>query len=159
NASNARFYRLTLTESDDIGVASRRRGPRFLQIGSDGGLLDRPVSRDDILIAPAEQFDVVVDFSAHAGRNFVLGNDAPAPFRDGDDVVPGEVMMFKVDGLARDRRSIVVPSSFGAVPFPDASHATKIRDLVLSELDSDEPFENPIIALVNDAYWDDPVTE
>ena len=159
NASNARFYRLTITESDDDGVKSHRRGPRFMQIGSDGGLLDRPVSRDEILIAPAERFDVVVDFSKHAGRNFVLGNDAPAPFPDGDDVVPGEVMMFKVDGLLRGRHSVVVPSSFGAVPFPEASHATKVRDLVLSELDSAEPFENPIIALINDAYWDDPVTE
>jgi spore coat protein A len=159
NASNARFYRLTLTESDDTGATNGRPGPRFQQIGSDGGLLDRPMTRDEILIAPAERFDVVVDFSAHAGRNFVLGNDAPAPFPDGDDVVPGEVMLFKVDGLARGRRGVAVPSSFGAVPFPDASHATKVRDLVLSELDSAEPFENPIIALINDAYWDDPVTE
>jgi spore coat protein A len=160
NGSNARFYRLTLNESDDNGVTKRRRGgPTFLQIGSDGGLLNRPVSRDEILIAPAERFDVIVDFSTHAGRNFVLGNDAPAPFPEGDDLVPGEVMMFKVDDVPRGRHIIVVPSSFGAVPFPDASHATKIRDLVLSELDSDEPFENPIIALINDAYWDDPVTE
>jgi spore coat protein A len=54
---------------------------------------------------------------------------------------------------------VVVPSNFGAVPFPNSSHAVKVRDLVLSELDSAEPFENPIIALINDAYWDDPVTE
>jgi len=159
NASNARFYRLTLTECDDTGARNGHRGPSFLQIGSDGGLLDRPLSRDEILIAPAERFDIVIDFSSQAGRNFVLGNDAPAPFPDGDDVVPGEVMMFKVDGPAHGRHSVVVPASFGAVPFPDASHATKIRDLVLSELDSAEPFENPIIALINDAYWDDPVTE
>jgi spore coat protein A, manganese oxidase len=159
NASNARFYRLTLAESNELGSTNGRVGPRFVQIGSDGGLLDRPVSRDEILIAPAERFDVVVDFSSHAGRNFVLRNDAPAPFPDGDDVVPPDVMLFRVDSFSRGRHSVVVPSSFGAVPFPDASHAAKVRDLVLSELDSAEPFENPIIALINDAYWDDPVTE
>ncbi len=159
NASNARFYRLTLAESDEAGNPGPAAGPRFVQIGSDGGLLDRPVSRDDILVAPAERFDIVVDFSSHAGRNFVLRNDAPAPFPDGDDVVPRDVMMFKVDGFSRGRHSIVVPSAFGGVPFPDASHAARTRDLVLSELDSADPFENPIIALINDAYWDDPVTE
>jgi spore coat protein A, manganese oxidase len=159
NASNARFYRLTLTECDDVGNLRGAAGPRFVQIGSDGGLLDRAVRRDDIVIAPAERFDIVVDFSAHAGRNFVLRNDALAPFPDGDDVVPRDVMMFKVDGMSRGRRSTAVPSTFGDVPFPDSSHAVKTRDLVLSELDSAEPFENPIIALINDAYWDDPITE
>jgi len=159
NASNARFYRLTLTECDDVGNVRNAAGPRLLQIGSDGGLLDRAVRRDDIVIAPAERFDVVVDFSTHAGRNFVLRNDALAPFPDGDDVVPRDVMMFKVGDFPRGRRGVAVPTNFGQVPFPDASHSVKTRDLVLSELDSAEPFENPIIALINDAYWDDAVTE
>jgi spore coat protein A len=159
NASNARFYRLTLNDASRAGTATGRPRPQFLQVGSDGGLLDRPVPLDEILIAPAERFDVIVDFSGFEGRRFVLGNDAPAPFPDGDDVVPREVMMFDVGGVRRSRNRIVVPSAFGPVPFPDASHATNTRDLVLSELDSAEPFENPIIALINDAYWDDPVTE
>jgi len=159
NASNARFYRLTLTECDDVGNLRSAAGPRFLQIGSDGGLLDRAVRRDDIVIAPAERFDVVVDFSTHAGRNFVLRNDALAPFPDGDDVVPRDVMMFKVGDFPRGRRGVAVPTNFGQVPFPDSSHSVRTRDLVLSELDSAEPFENPIIALINDAYWDDPITE
>jgi spore coat protein A, manganese oxidase len=34
-----------------------------------------------------------------------------------------------------------------------------VRDLVLSELDSADPFANPIIAMINDAHWDDPITE
>ena len=35
----------------------------------------------------------------------------------------------------------------------------KTRNLVLSELDSAPPFENPIMAMINEAHWDDPVTE
>lgn len=54
NASNARRYRLRLD-----------RGPAFTQIGSDLGLLSRPVGHDEIDIAQAERFDVVVDFSGH----------------------------------------------------------------------------------------------
>src|SRR5262249_14814233 len=40
----------------------------------------------------------------------------------------------------------------------DPRTSVRTRDLVLSELDSAPPFENPIIALIN-APWADPVTE
>jgi hypothetical protein len=40
NASNARFYHLTLKEPDRNNVATDRPGPVFKQIGSDGA--DRP---------------------------------------------------------------------------------------------------------------------
>ncbi|HEY6740623.1 MAG TPA: multicopper oxidase domain-containing protein [Actinopolymorphaceae bacterium] len=52
NASNARRYRLALD-----------RGAELVQIGSDHGLLERPVTHQALEIAPAERFDVVVDFS------------------------------------------------------------------------------------------------
>ncbi|MHA7246847.1 multicopper oxidase family protein [Arthrobacter tecti] len=54
NASNARRYRLRLDG-----------GPKFIQIGSDQGLLAAPVEHEEIDIAQAERFDVVVDFSGH----------------------------------------------------------------------------------------------
>jgi spore coat protein A len=53
NASNARRYRLTL----DPPAA-------FIQIGSDLGLLARPVRHNAIEIAQAERFDVIIDFSS-----------------------------------------------------------------------------------------------
>src|SRR5262249_5725549 len=96
NASNSRFYRLTLVETDRAGAPTGNRGPLSVQIGSDSGLLSRPVSRASILAAPAERFDVIVDFTDHAGNTFVLANDARAPFPDGDDVIPARVMMFRV---------------------------------------------------------------
>ncbi|MGL5817986.1 MAG: multicopper oxidase family protein [Phycicoccus sp.] len=54
NASNARRYRLRLDG-----------GPPFVQIGSDLGLLAAPVRHDELDIAQAERFDVVLDFSGH----------------------------------------------------------------------------------------------
>jgi spore coat protein A len=58
NASNVRRYRLAL----DPPPAG---GGGFVQIGSDGGLLDRPVAHEAIEVAQAERFDVVVDFSRY----------------------------------------------------------------------------------------------
>jgi FtsP/CotA-like multicopper oxidase with cupredoxin domain len=68
NASNARRYRLVLDPPPPGG-----RG--FVQIGSDGGLLARPITHDAIEIAPAERFDVVIDFARYpAGARVHLLN-------------------------------------------------------------------------------------
>jgi FtsP/CotA-like multicopper oxidase with cupredoxin domain len=56
NASNARRYRLALAVPGGADLP-------LTQIGSDGGLLAAPVRHEAIEIAPAEVFDVVVDFS------------------------------------------------------------------------------------------------
>ncbi|MFF8955274.1 multicopper oxidase family protein [Streptomyces sp. NPDC014894] len=56
NASNARPYRLRFDPQPAGGDA-------FVQIGSDGGLLERPVRHDALRLGPGERFDVVVDFS------------------------------------------------------------------------------------------------
>jgi spore coat protein A len=39
-----------------------------------------------LLTAPAERWDVVVDFNGKGGKKYVLVNDAPAPFPMGDSV-------------------------------------------------------------------------
>jgi FtsP/CotA-like multicopper oxidase with cupredoxin domain len=58
NGSNARRYSLALDPQPPGGGA-------LVQIGSDGGLLASPVTHDSIDVAPAERFDVVVDFSRY----------------------------------------------------------------------------------------------
>jgi spore coat protein A, manganese oxidase len=157
NGSNARFYRMTLQESTSGGRLPGRPVPQFHQIGSDGGLLPAPVTRTQLLIAPAERQDVVIDFSGFAGKSFVLANDAPAPFPDGDDVVPPDIMMFKVNQRLRGPDRSNLPATLNSVPLINPASSVKTRDLVLSELDSDA--ESPIMAMINDAHWDDPVTE
>ena len=111
----------------------------------------------DLTIGVAERFDVVIDFSGAEGKSFVLNNDAKAPFPDGDDIIPANVMLFKVTKRLSGRDDSSLPRSLAPVPLIDPRTSVKTRDLVLSELDS-RKFENPIIALIN-APWADPVTE
>src|SRR5918992_1350905 len=69
NASNARRYELALDPEPRDGSSS------FVQVGSDGGLLGAPLSHRTIPIAPAERFDVVVDFSQYpVGTGVTLKN-------------------------------------------------------------------------------------
>jgi spore coat protein A len=58
NTANARRFRLAL----DPPPAG---GNGFTQIGADGGLLDRPIARDAVEIAPGQRSDVVVDFARY----------------------------------------------------------------------------------------------
>jgi spore coat protein A len=76
NGSQARVYRLKLENPADPGAVIP-----FELIGTDGGLIGAPISLQEIELAPAERFDVVVDFAAFpAGTEIVLRNqDATEP--------------------------------------------------------------------------------
>ncbi|CAM5501570.1 Multicopper oxidase OS=Streptomyces fumanus OX=67302 GN=cotA PE=4 SV=1 [Streptomyces fumanus] len=100
NASNARIYDLVLIDEDDNPVPGVVH-----QIGSDGGLLPRPVpvfgpELPTLPAAPAERFDLLVDFRGLAGRTLRLvdkGPNQPAgvPDPEGDVRYP-DVMEFRV---------------------------------------------------------------
>jgi len=80
------------------------KGPDWIQIGTEGGFLPEPVvvpqqpvgwnmnatvfnvgnvNQHSLLVGSAERADVVVDFSAYAGKTLILYNDAPAAFPAG----------------------------------------------------------------------------
>ncbi len=62
NGSNARFYKLALTD-----------GSSFTVIGNDGGFLPSPVTLTSANLAPAERLDILVDFSSYAqGQSVTL---------------------------------------------------------------------------------------
>ncbi len=80
------------------------KGPDWIQIGTEGGFLPKPavvpsqpigwnlnpttfnygnVNQRSLLLGTAERADVLVDFSAYAGKTLILYNDAPAAFPAG----------------------------------------------------------------------------
>lgn len=101
NASNARRYELAF----DKGPA------KFVQIGSDGGLLDKPVDHETVVIAPAERFDVIVDFSQYQpGDEVTVVNKL-----DGD----ANVMRFRIARKAADDTHIPdTLSTYAVMPRP-----------------------------------------
>ena len=77
NASNSRFFSLFFS---DPALPFSTVAMKFFQIGSDGGLLPQPVEVTSTMLAPAERADLIVDFSGHAGKKFIVSNYASAPF-------------------------------------------------------------------------------
>ena len=73
-------------------------GPAFVQFGTEGGFLPAPVflsgaspavpggpSPNQLLLAPAERADLIVDFrDVEPGSRLLLVSDAPGPYPDGD---------------------------------------------------------------------------
>lgn len=172
NGSNARFYHLQLVAEGGSGVLP------FVQIGADEGFLPRSVQLTDLLLAPAERFDVIVDFSACTpGQRFVLTNDALAPYPFGPDDAPdptqpgtaGQVMQFRVvKRVGQDRSSM--PAIIGSGLNIPTAKATRERTLMLSE--SASALDNVIMGQLGGSplnatpdnptgglHWDDPVTE
>ncbi|GAA4995984.1 multicopper oxidase family protein [Actinopolymorpha pittospori] len=103
NASNARRYRLVLDPAPTGGNA-------LIQIGSEGGLLQRPVTHDAIEIAPAERFDVVVDFGRYRpGQQVTLRNE----FGDGSTI---PIMRFTITHRTADDTRIPDELTSSAIP-------------------------------------------
>jgi spore coat protein A, manganese oxidase len=108
NGSQARFYNLQLYYESTLNPGEpdfSKPGPAFIQIGTEGGILPEPVVLNNppiqiptgcdgsvdpsgpfnLLMAPAERADLIIDFSSvPVGSNLILYNDAPAPFPGGD---------------------------------------------------------------------------
>jgi spore coat protein A, manganese oxidase len=133
NGSNARFYRLSLSNKQN-----------FHQVGTDQGLLAAPVPVQKIMIAPGERLDLIVDFKDCQGSSIVLN----------DDFAP--VMQFRVSS-ANVRDDSVLPATLRSIEKLQESSAVKTRMLSLDEVD--DLVQNPVKMLLNGLSWHDPVTE
>jgi FtsP/CotA-like multicopper oxidase with cupredoxin domain len=121
----------------------------FWQIGSDGGYLPQPAPLAQLLMAPAERADVIVDFTkVPVGTTITLLNIGPdSPFGGGvsgidyppaDPQTTGGVMQFRVRS-SRSVDSSVPPerlSSFGVATTSQPASGTRVRRVSLNELDS-----------------------
>lgn len=115
NGSNARMYALQLADKKGNPTICK---PIIWQIGSDGGLFDKPVNIDSFIpftfnptneapqppyslgpvfnsprlfFAPGERMDIIIDFAGFEGKTFTLINDAPAPFPGGSTTLDPNV--------------------------------------------------------------------
>ncbi|WP_409494447.1 multicopper oxidase family protein [Amycolatopsis sp. cmx-11-12] len=113
NGSNARRYDLALDPPPPGGGG-------FVQIGSDQGLLDTPREHDHLPIAPAERYDLVVDF----GR-YPVGTEVTLVNRLGTGST-ARVMRFVVTRRAPDESR--VPSKLSEIPPLTRDQATTTRE-------------------------------
>ncbi len=175
---NSRFLILKIV-SDPLATRPASAELPFWQIGADGGFLPAPAQRSQILMAPAERADVIVDFTGlPVGTVLYLINEGPdEPFGGGvpgtdfpaaDPATTGQVMKFEVVPLAsRDTSQDLARLTLPA--FQPLGPASNTRQVSLNEEASTVPgFDGPIAVLLGTLdtsgnpvpmRWDDPITE
>ncbi|KAI8538950.1 hypothetical protein RHMOL_Rhmol09G0143200 [Rhododendron molle] len=147
NASNARFFKFFFTN-----------GLGFIHVGSDSTYHERPVMLKEILLAPSEIADVIVDFSESKSDSVILGNDAPYPYPTGDPVneANSKVMKFLVK-QQHEVDSGRVPEELIKYPSADLSRASETRYIAMYEYTSD--IDEPTHLYLNGKSYEKPVTE
>lgn len=117
NAAVSRNFDIFLVKSTATGT----RLP-FQVIGSDAGLLEKPVQVTHLRDAAAERYEIVIDFSQYAGQTILMRNDQQSNGVGTDEEYDNtdKVMQFKVSSTPATDTS-KVPQSLRSVPFPPAS--------------------------------------
>lgn len=96
-----------------------------MQIGSDGGLLDRPRGHDAVELAPGERFDVIVDFGRYpTGHQVTLVNQ----FGSGTTAA---VMCFRI--TRREPDDTHIPGLLSTIAPLDPTRAVTTRTLLFQD--------------------------
>ncbi|MFD2184773.1 multicopper oxidase family protein [Rhodoplanes azumiensis] len=150
------------------------------QIGTEGGFLRAPVKLRDVLLAPAERADLIVDFSRLApGSRVTLRNLGPdAPYKGAPDEDPaerrstGQVMQVRVVA-ATGPDATTPPARLALPPIAPLPEPVRTRSLALVEQmapsrKGEVPHETALATFdpglgrdrgVTLRHWADPVTE
>jgi len=156
NACNARFLILKFDQNVPLW-----------QIGADGGFLPSPVRMNQLLMAPSERADVIVDFSSiREGTHVTLQNIGPdepygggtpgVDFTSADPNTTGQVLQFRV--VAANGSDPSTPPDHLTLPSPpDLGTVNHVRQVSFNELESDVlPDVGPRIGMLGTVDLSDP---
>lgn len=150
NGCAARFLRLRLSNDQPM-----------YQIGSDGGLLDAPIERQDVLFAPGERLDVLIDFSRNRpGQRLIMTNEAATPYPNGptenhpDGISITEYLQFSVSD--RPGYAMRLPGALRSAPIPSLpappAGSGRVRNLLLIE-HADPVTGEVMMGMLNNLPW------
>jgi spore coat protein A len=135
NGSNASLYRLSFSPALDVR-----------QIGTDQGLLPKPVAVQRVVLSSGERADLIIDFAPHRGARIMLSDDAFPNF-----------MEFRVSGSQVSDPSNL-PATLCSLPRLTESSAIKTRLLTLDEIPRGSSGAS-MGMLLNKTPWHMPITE
>jgi spore coat protein A len=142
NGSSSRFYQLRLDPMRP-----------FLQIGTDTGLLERPIPLDRLILAPGERTDLLVDFGRYAPGTRVRLLNLPLPdyVVSPAEVAIDELMQFSVTS-ARGLRGSYADRAPRAFTRLNPAGIVQRRTVLLTEI-IDPATDEPVMALLNARTW------
>jgi spore coat protein A len=134
-----RMYRLRFLNGCNARILNLDiAGPAFWQIGAEGGLFDVPVAVKQLVLAPAERADVLVDFSRFAGGTLTLKNHRPPRPVTSPAPPLEQVMQIRVGRTVTQPGPTTIPSSIPGGRKADLSDPVTTRYITLNEIDPEE---------------------
>ncbi len=143
NSANGRFFNLELP------------GRRFLVIGWDGGLVTAPYETDQLLVAPGERYDVLVELAGAPGDSLALRT---VHYDRGHDIPdPGPIDLLAIELGATGAPPAPLPTTFGNIAPIVFDASTPRRRFVMRE---DDTNANAPVFFFNDQAYPDvtPIT-
>lgn len=134
-----RMYRFRILNGCNARILSLdMSGPKFWQIGAEGGLWDAPVLVKQLVLAPAERADVIVDFTRLAGQTLVMKNHKPQkPVSNPAPELP-QVMQIRVGTTVSQPGPTSVPLSLLGGRAAILNNPVVTRYITLNEIDPEE---------------------
>jgi spore coat protein A, manganese oxidase len=112
-------------------------GTKMVQIGAEGGLWDAPVPVTQLVLAPAERADVIVDFSKLAGQRVPISNHQPPRPITNRVASPApnltQVMQLRVGTTVSQQGPTTIPDSLPGRA-ADLSNPVRTRFITLNEV-------------------------
>lgn len=150
NASNARFFKFYFLNNLTI-----------VHVASDSAYNDVPTKLKELLLAPSEIADVVIDFSKSKSDSAILANDAPYPYPSGDPVneANSKVMKFIIKPSQHevDHDTSYIPKRLIKYPSPTSSPISRTRYIAMYEYTSN--IDEPTHLYINGKPYEAPATE
>jgi spore coat protein A len=129
-----RLYRFRILNGCNARIINLGLGGTTMwQIGAEGGMWDKPVRVRNLVLAPAERADVIVDFSAALGKTLVLKNAKPPSPVSSPAPLLTAVMQIRVGTTVSQPGPSTVPATLPgrAASLPDP---VKTRFITLNEI-------------------------
>ncbi|MEQ1558586.1 MAG: multicopper oxidase domain-containing protein [Methyloglobulus sp.] len=180
NGSNARFYTMDFKFTDTTVIPSQDYYVPFQVIATDSGLLNAPVPATigtssitptvpALTMAPAERYDIIIDFTGLGGKNITMTNSAPVPFGrtqpcttaippcvppgiPATGTMQGQIMQFKVNAPAVSSPAITIPAALRTPIVPLVN--TPAHQVLLVETKDDKGRITPMLGTLNNGWID-----
>ena len=142
NGSNARIYNLALSNNADLII-----------IGNDGGLLKNPATVKNILLAPGERLDVLVNFAGlTTGTEVFLESRA---FNNGGNAQGKQgfkMLKFKITQTVSD--PFTVPALLSVVNAVSPSSSSRTRNFIINSMQMSSGMDMTGIHKINNKSYD-----
>lgn len=123
NGSNARVYKLALSDNSNFWI-----------ISTDSGLKDQPVQMNNVFLAPGERIDILVDFSSYNIGDSIFLKTLPFPGTGGTYPQGTEMNLLTFNIVSSGNSNGVVPANLSTIEYYNINDIERIRNFTLTRI-------------------------